>query len=627
MNMPLAILNRRRRGFTAFSPAALFALAEPGVWYDPSDLSTLFQDVAGTIPVTTPGQTPAQTVALMLDKSKGLVLGANTATRANAIEDDTNGVTGWTSTRAGMLVSQSSVTNDSSFAFAVNESGGAVSAADRIYTSMVGLGANFGDWVKVTFDWRHVGVGSSSWRAGPSASTVNPSSLYAIDIIPSNTSWRTETIIFEVSDSFDFFVFQENGPNDGGVYIDNFRVQTLPGNHATQGAIASRPIYGVVPQGGRRNLLTFSEQLDNAVWYKSSSNVVANSTNDPTGAATGDAVRLNAGTSLTVAASGLFTNSIPYASLPTAVALTAGIHTYSVYVKGGVGLTHAQLRVSTSFSLNPTIVAVVVRLSDGELTGGSGGEAVSNAGGGWWRVSIPFTATAAIHHVGIWFWNDTSIASAAGTEGVYLWGAQLETGSTATNYQRVTTQYDVTEAGVQSLSYLFFDGAANFMVTPTITPGTDKAQVFAGVRKLSDAARGMISEFSTTTANNGSFGLEGPGFGAGATYGWTSKGTSNGTVTPSGFAAPITNVLTGLGDISGDLATLRSNGIQVAETLTDQGTGNYLAYPLYLGRRGGTTLPYNGQLYSLVVRFGANLDATVISSTETFVAGKTGVTL
>jgi len=49
----------------SFSPALLFAGGEPGVWSDPSDLTTLFQDVAGTTPVTSAGQT----VALMLDKS------------------------------------------------------------------------------------------------------------------------------------------------------------------------------------------------------------------------------------------------------------------------------------------------------------------------------------------------------------------------------------------------------------------------------------------------------------------------------------------------------------------------------------------------------------------------------
>jgi len=35
-----------------FSPASLFAGGTDGVWYDPSDLSTLFQDSAGTTPVT-----------------------------------------------------------------------------------------------------------------------------------------------------------------------------------------------------------------------------------------------------------------------------------------------------------------------------------------------------------------------------------------------------------------------------------------------------------------------------------------------------------------------------------------------------------------------------------------------
>ena len=43
----------------------LFAGVEPGVWFDPSDLSTLFQDAAGTIPVTG----VEQPVGRMLDKS------------------------------------------------------------------------------------------------------------------------------------------------------------------------------------------------------------------------------------------------------------------------------------------------------------------------------------------------------------------------------------------------------------------------------------------------------------------------------------------------------------------------------------------------------------------------------
>lgn len=48
-----------------FSPASLFAAGEQGVWYDPSDFSTIFQDAAGTTPVTAVDQP----VGKILDKS------------------------------------------------------------------------------------------------------------------------------------------------------------------------------------------------------------------------------------------------------------------------------------------------------------------------------------------------------------------------------------------------------------------------------------------------------------------------------------------------------------------------------------------------------------------------------
>jgi len=50
---------------TSFSPIDLFQNNEQGAWYDPSDLSTMFQDAAGTTPVTADGQP----VGLILDKS------------------------------------------------------------------------------------------------------------------------------------------------------------------------------------------------------------------------------------------------------------------------------------------------------------------------------------------------------------------------------------------------------------------------------------------------------------------------------------------------------------------------------------------------------------------------------
>jgi len=56
---------RPRYPSSSFAPGLLFLAGEQGAWYDPSDLSTLFQDTAGTVPVTA----VEQSVRLMRDKS------------------------------------------------------------------------------------------------------------------------------------------------------------------------------------------------------------------------------------------------------------------------------------------------------------------------------------------------------------------------------------------------------------------------------------------------------------------------------------------------------------------------------------------------------------------------------
>lgn len=63
-------------GTPIWTPASLFAGGEQGAWYDPSDFSTMFQDSAGTIPVTA----VEQPVGRILDKSGR----GNHATQANA---------------------------------------------------------------------------------------------------------------------------------------------------------------------------------------------------------------------------------------------------------------------------------------------------------------------------------------------------------------------------------------------------------------------------------------------------------------------------------------------------------------------------------------------------------------
>jgi hypothetical protein len=150
-------------------------------------------------------------------------------------------------------------------------------------------------------------------------------------------------------------------------------------------------------------------------------------------------------------------------------------------------------------------------------------------------------------------------------------------------------------------------------------------QVFAGVRKLSDAASGMVAEFSSSIFSfPGAFNLLAPS-GAFANYQFSSAGTALAAVAPTGYTAPISNILTGIGDISADVTTLRVNGVQAATSSADQGTGSYGAYPLYLGARGGSSVFFRGRDYGIIVRFGPNLSNTLILDTEEWLGNKTGV--
>jgi hypothetical protein len=67
------------------SPLSLFALGEQGGWWDPSDLSTMFQDSAGTTPVTAAGQS----VGKINDKSgRGNFVFQPTAGRLPVLQQD-----------------------------------------------------------------------------------------------------------------------------------------------------------------------------------------------------------------------------------------------------------------------------------------------------------------------------------------------------------------------------------------------------------------------------------------------------------------------------------------------------------------------------------------------------------
>ena len=178
------------------------------------------------------------------------------------------------------------------------------------------------------------------------------------------------------------------------------------------------------------------------------------------------------------------------------------------------------------------------------------------------------------------------------------------------------------------LRWIAFDGVAGVYSTPTINPGAaDKVQVFAAIRKLSDAAVGFLLEYSPSIdVNNGAFRVLAP-HSAVPGYQFASRGTATAFAqVSSGYAAPITNVLTGVGDIAADTAILRANGTQVASSAVDQGIGAFLSYQAFIGSRGGLNSFFNGLLYALVVRWGTtNLSAAQIAQVERLLAPRAGL--
>jgi hypothetical protein len=537
--------------------------------------ATLYQDNTPTSPVTTPGQT----VGLMLDKSRGGI-GPEIVTNGNF----SAGSTDWTPGLA----------TPSNWTFVNGVCSG------------VGAGGGYQNVGQVVSGRTYVAEFTLSGVTGGGIS-LNSSAVGGFGTIFQDSGVKRQIFTAAATGTIGFV----RRLNDFTGTIDNFSIKELPGNHAVQATLASRPLYGIVPRGGRRNILTFSQDFENAAWSKLNATITANSSVAPDGTSTADLVSSTGG--------------------ETRVGLNPGVvlpsTTYTASMFGKYANANGRYLWFRDFFSGRDVgfdlqTGVVTQVASGMTA------SVVPAGEGFFRCIVSWTtpATAVVANQQFWVLSASGTNPSTGFAGgqLYLWGAQIELAATATAYQRVTTQYDVTEAGVQSLSYLAFDGGSDSMATGTITPGTDKVQVFAGVRKLSDAAQTTI--VGAEVAANGIFELNAPGGGTvGENYSFRSRGTTASFAGTGGtFLAPTTNVLSAIGDISGDRATLRVNGTQAAQSTSDQGTGNYLAYPLYIGARGGTSLFFNGNLFGLITRFGPNLASTNINATEAWLNNRTG---
>lgn len=189
-----------------------------------------------------------------------------------------------------------------------------------------------------------------------------------------------------------------------------------------------------------------------------------------------------------------------------------------------------------------------------------------------------------------------------------------------------------------TLHWLEF-GTDKWMVTFNIAPGTDKAQVFAGFEKTDNVA-GVLLEHGTSTGLNGTFAVL-PGGSTGDASRRTITTELNGSqrtiASPNAgsYSGPTTNVIAYSYDIAeaarADEFSLRINGADAATVdyadFADAGTGDFQTRQAYLGARNGSSLFFNGKLYSAICRFGSNLDLATIQDVEGYVAVKTGVTL
>lgn len=367
------------------------------------------------------------------------------------------------------------------------------------------------------------------------------------------------------------------------------------GNHLTQSTAGNRPVYARHPKTGIRNLLTYTEDFTNAAWSKNASTATA-----------ANRVRADG------------TNNC---FLNQAVAATANIHTFTVSMLAVSGQTRSGIGIYQGGFVASSITVVS---GPGTTASNDGLHAVSNLSSTVptvVKITTSGALSAALAYVYVYPGRDQFGGSQISGDTVEYGNLQLETGNTATAYQKVTGWFDVTEAGVPSVPYLYFNGTSTSMSTSAIDfSAGDKMTVFAAVRKLSDAARGMVAEFSNGTGVPGSWQLNAPS-GASPTYQIGSQGTNFASASKSSFAAPNSAVITATSIISAPSLVLRVNGSQVANVTSPQGTGNYGNYPLYIGAREGTSLFFNGRLYSLIVR-GAQTPLSQIEATELYIKQK-----
>ena len=578
----------------SFSPASLFAAGEPGAWYDPSDIDRYM--------------TP---------------LGPELVSNG----DFSAGTTGW-SASGGVLVASSGKGLFTKNAF----TSAGITIAAALSTEIGKTYVFSGTYEKGTtatngFLWvSNNGDGSSYYSQSPSSDGTLVVNFIATatttyvgsrsDSMTANTTYLIDNISVRELTAIDTATMYQDAAGTTPVTaveqpVGRMLDKSGTGAHATQSTATSRPVLSA-----RVNMFTKTEQFDDGSWFKNAHTITANAAIAPDGTMTADKL---------VAVNGTDPNQPSSNGMYQSISLIAGVpYLISFYAKA------AEFNILRFRDGAQTGAFLDFNLTTGAITNGNASRFISPVaepdGSGWYRISF---TTGSI---------TSSVAYPArigqtgdGTSGIYIWGASLVPANQASlPYQRVNTATDYDTVGFPH--YLRCDGIDDGMVTGTITPGTDKAQVFAGVRTLSNANYGGVVGLGATVGDNGSFLFWLRSAGGGGqieAYGRGSTSATSGLQTAaSALTVPSTFVSTIQYDIAqaaiDDEIKLRLNGAAQASTgSSTAGTGVFSSAAMNIGQYNGANR-LNGNIHSLIVRFGPTLTEAQITQTETWVNGKTG---
>jgi hypothetical protein len=176
-----------------------------------------------------------------------------------------------------------------------------------------------------------------------------------------------------------------------------------------------------------KNVFIYTEDFSNAYWFKNALSISSNTINAPNGTLTADSIVENTA------------NTGRYIGVGLGLSLTAAPYTMSVYLKKAnrdwfsLGLFNGVDSKTAWFNLNTGTIGTI----ESGITA-----SISDAGNGWYRCSVTRTMSGVLtNYLGMSpTLTDGGVAYLGnGTTASYIWGAQIELGSTATTYQPIAT--------------------------------------------------------------------------------------------------------------------------------------------------------------------------------------------